>query len=73
MAGISTIFSLTSANDDMEVCLDLTEIFFFCDTGFEPRSSSQIGLGTSFGTTLSDTISKLRFTRNVDGKIHNLA
>ena len=28
MAGISTIFSLTSANDDREVCLDLTEKVF---------------------------------------------
>ena len=28
MAGISTIFSLTSVNDDREVCLDLTEKVF---------------------------------------------
>ena len=73
MAGISTIFSLTSANDDREVCLDLTEKVFLLSYWFESGSSSQTGLGTSFGTTLSDTMSKLRFTRNADGKIHNLA
>ena len=28
MTGISTMFSLTSANDDREVCLDLTEKVF---------------------------------------------
>ena len=73
MVGISTMFSLTSANDDREVCLDLTEKVFLFHLGLESGSSSQTGLGTIFGTTFSDTMSTLRFARYSYDKIHNLA
>ena len=73
MAGILAIFCLASANDHGEVCLDLTEKVFLCHLGFESGSRSQTDLGTIFGTTHSDTMSTLRFARNTDGKVHNLA